>query len=450
MDARTRAVEGSRSALVLVGQPVVWLTGLALVASALAGAFISYAPYELAERGYPSWLGLVAPLVGSLVALFALLDFDRVTFLTFALIGFVRIEPAPFDLLLVVLLGVGLLTGRLRWRSSKQGTVVQIGLWGLIVTNMLSTVGVVPIYQSLHFLSITLYLLALFCFVRMYAIKPRAVRIVLVGYSVSAVLNALAVVLGFLGISLPVSVAFFGIRALGFFKDPNVYGPFLVVAALWIADQAVQRPFSFTRTGPLLLLAGLFTVGVALSVSRGGWINLAFSGLLYFALLFRGAPRSQITRFLVLAMVVVLVTTSVFLFLGLGDVLASRWASHDYDNLRFSIQRAGFFAGLSHPLGLGPGGLPNAHSLYMRTLAEHGVLGLTALGLLIGGLVVPLARRALRGSAENQVLPDRVLLAWIGGQLVNSLVIDSIHWRHFWVVLGLAWASIAMQGRERK
>ena len=85
----------------------------------------------------------------------------------------------------------------------------------------------------------------------------------------------------------------------------------------------------------------------------------------------------------------------------------------------------------------------------MRTLAEHGVLGLTALGLLIGGLVLPLARRALREPARNQVLPDRVLLACIGGQLVNSLVIDSIHWRHLWVVFGLAWASLETPRGER-
>jgi hypothetical protein len=34
--------------------------------------------------------------------------------------------------------------------------------------------------------------------------------------------------------------------------------------------------------------------------------------------------------------------------------------------------------------------------------------------------------------------------------LVNSLVIDSIHWRHLWVVLGLAWASLEMQRGEKQ
>ncbi len=423
---------------------------LAVAVSAIFGTVAGWAEWELTSGRYPVWSTLAAPLVGLIVVLIGLLNYDLLVLTTFCLIGFVRVEPAPFDLLVVVLLGVGLLTGRLRWPSSKQGTVVQIGLWGLTVTNMLSTVGVVPIYDSLRFLSITLYLLALFCFVRMYAIEPHAVRIVLIGYLMSAVINTLAVFLGFLDVSMPVPVVVFSIRGIGFFKDPNVYAPFVIVAALWIVDQAVQRSSSFIRTGSLLLLVGLLGAGAILSLSRAAWINLAFSGFLYFVFLLRGAPRTHIARALVLAMAVVLAAMFSVQFLGLGNVIARRTRFQIYDEMRFSIQMGGLLAGLSHPLGVGPGGWRNAHSLYVRTLAEHGVLGLTALGLLIGGLVVPLARRALQEPARNQVLPDRVLLACIGGQLVNSLVIDSIHWRHLWVLLGLAWASLEMQRGEKQ
>jgi hypothetical protein len=33
-----------------------------------------------------------------------------------------------------------------------------------------------------------------------------------------------------------------------------------------------------------------------------------------------------------------------------------------------------------------------------------------------------------------------LLGAWVG-LLVNSLVIDSLHWRHFWVIAALVWAG---------
>jgi hypothetical protein len=101
-------------------------------------------------------------------------------------------------------------------------------------------------------------------------------------------------------------------------------------------------------------------------------------------------------------------------------------------------------------LGVGPGGWPTAHSLYAKTLAEHGVLGVSALALLIGALVVPLAQRALREPAANTVLPAALLLALIVGQLGNSFVIDTIHWRHFWMLLGLAWALLVFPERETK
>jgi O-antigen ligase len=383
------------------------------------------------------------------IVLVSLINYDLLVLATFCLIGFVRFEPAPFDVLLIVLLGMGLLTGRLRWPSSKEGATVQIGLWGLTLTNVLSTVGVVPIYHSLRFLSITLYLLVLFCFVRMYTTEPRAMRMVLVGYLVSAAVNGLAAILSFLGISMPISVVYYSIRGIGFFKDPNVYGAFVVLAPLWCADQAIRRPPSLIRTMPLLLLVGLLGIAAMLSQSRAVWVNLAFSGLVYLLLLLRRGSLIHIVRFFVLAMAALLTAILVLRFLGLGDVFIRRSQSHGYDESRFNIQGRGALAGLSHPIGVGPGGWPNAHSLYVRTLAEHGILGLAALGLLIGGLVVPLTQRTLREPIKNQVLPDPVVLAWIGGQLVNSLVIDSIHWRHLWTVLGLAWASLEWSREEK-
>jgi hypothetical protein len=423
--------------------------GLALGGAVIFGMAAGWVLGGLSSRGFPAWLALAAPIGGLTIVLVGLLNYDALVLMTFCLIGYVRSEPAPFDLLLVVLLGMGLLTGRLRWRPSKHDTVVLIGMWGLIVANMLSVVGVVPIFQNLRFMGITLYALSLFCFVRMYATEPRAVRILLIGYTASAALNALAVVVSFMGIGLPIAVVRFSIRGVGFFKDPNVYAAFVVVAALWVVDEIVRRPFSFKRTGPLLILVGVLGAGATLSLSRAAVINLTIGGFIYFVLL-RGAPRTHMVRFLMLVILVVLAIGFAIQFLGLGYAVAGRSSLQSYDEGRFSTQWHGLLAGLTHLTGVGPGGWANAHSLYVRTLAEHGILGLTSLGVLIAGLVLPLARRALRESPRNLVLPDRVLLAWVCGQLVNSLVIDSIHWRHFWVVLGLVWASLQrLDGEQR-
>jgi hypothetical protein len=425
------------------------VASLAVLGSALFGMAVGLVTWQLSSRGFPVWLGFAAPLAGLTVLLLGFLKYDLLVFLAFSLIGFVRFEPAPFDVLLLALLAIGLLTGRLRWQSSKRETVVVIGLWALIVVNILSAAGVVPISHSLRFLAITLYMLALFVFVRMYAVEPYAMRILLIAYTVSATINAGLVVLGFLGVGVPIPVVAFGVRGVGFFKDPNVYGPFGLVAALWVADQTVRREWSFTRTIPLLFLLTVLSAGAALSLSRAALLNMAVASCIYFLLLLRGPNRAHITRLLTLGIVALVVGAFVFQFLGLGDVVASRSGYHAYDEERFDTQWHGLLAGLSNPFGVGPGGWPQAHSLYAKTMAEHGILGVTALALLIGALIVPLAQCALREPVANTLLPEALLLALIMGQLVNSVVIDSIHWRHFWILLGLAWAWLATQkGRE--
>jgi hypothetical protein len=53
----------------------------------------------------------------------------------------------------------------------------------------------------------------------------------------------------------------------------------------------------------------------------------------------------------------------------------------------------------------------------------------------------------LGGRAEARSL---VVFASLGGLLLNSVVIDSIHWRHFWLLLGIAWGTIlAADHREQ-
>jgi len=418
-----------------------WLV-IALGAGALFGIIAGWATWQLPLGAYPAWLLLAAPVTGVVILLIGLVKYDLLVLLTFSTVGFVWFEPAPFDLLLVVVLVLGLLTGRLRWPSSKTGALVHIGLWGLVVTNVLSAAVLVPVQPNLLFLAITLYVLALFCFVRMYVIDRDTARTVLTGYLVSTVANVVVTFLGLSGFNIPLPVVRFSIRGAGFFEDPNVYGPFVLVAALWVADQIVQRSFSFARTGPMMLLTGLLGAGAMLSLSRAVWINLGFSGLLYLALLLRRASRDDVVRFSVLAGVVLLVAILALNSWGLGEVMSRRWTFYGYDEARFSIQRRGIVAAFTHPIGVGPGGWPNTHSLYVRTLAEHGVLGLASLVLLIGGLMLPLVRRAWQGGAAKGILPDRLLVATIAGQLVNSVVIDSIHWRHLWILLGLAWSAL--------
>src|SRR5690606_33607663 len=86
---------------------------------------------------------------------------------------------------------------------------------------------------------------------------------------VSALLTALAGIAGYFEL-FPGAEIFtrFG-RASGAFADPNVFGPFLVLPAIWLMHRMLTgAAMEWLRCGPplLVLLGGIF-----LSFSRGAW-----------------------------------------------------------------------------------------------------------------------------------------------------------------------------------
>ncbi|MHA4875413.1 hypothetical protein ACX0FC_18755, partial [Enterococcus faecium] len=78
-------------------------------------------------------------------------------------------------------------------------------------------------------------------------------------------------------------------RATGTFKDPNVFGPFLVAPFLYLLHLALSAPW---RAALLpVLAAGVLALANLLSFSRGAWINLLLLALvLYGVLAFVTAP----------------------------------------------------------------------------------------------------------------------------------------------------------------
>jgi hypothetical protein len=114
--------------------------------------------------------------------------------------------------------------------------------------------------------------------------------------------------------------------------------------------------------------------------------------------------------------------------------------------------RAGFTTACSgiqisetHPIGVGPGQFEyvapiSAHSTYIRAGAEEGVLGLAALlSLLIGTLIVA-CRNVVLGRGTAGLSSTALLASWVG-LLANSVFVDTLHWRHLWILAGLIWAG---------
>ena len=87
------------------------------------------------------------------------------------------------------------------------------------------------------FFSITLYLAVFALWLTGYVVSPRRARVIARGYVfaavTSAVLGSLALLVAFPGAQLLLEDG----RVRAFFQDPNVFGPFLVPAALILIEE---------------------------------------------------------------------------------------------------------------------------------------------------------------------------------------------------------------------
>lgn len=278
--------------------------------------------------------------------------------------------------------------------------------------------------------AVTFYLA--FSAIALMALPERARLTFLCGFEAGALASALLGFLAFLRLPGLEGLLWGGSRAVAFFKDPNVFGAYLIPALLLSLVRIEQG-----RKGWLFPAIVLF-LGILSSLSRGAWMNLGVTLMGWWFL----RPRRRLW----------LIATFVLLAggIGLGTILvpqspiAQRLGLMSYDVDRFSIQAQTLRISLVTPFGYGPGLSEMVvdyatHNTYLRILGEIGWLGLfTCL------FVISISTAwALYQALKRNSLWHEVYLAALLGIAVESLVIDTLHWRHLWFFLGLIWAKHA-------
>jgi O-antigen ligase len=390
--------------------------------------------------------------LGGMVAL-TLARYEAAVALGFLLLGVVRIEPAPSDGVFAVVMAVGLVTGRFDIRRVPLTVFALVG--ALIGLNLISAVEAVDPAVAGRYFAITLYLGVFSIWFTGYLRTERRARLVVVSYIVGAVLVAVPSTLALFapvpGSDLLLTID--GLRAQGLFKDPNVFGPFLIPPTLFLLEELMRPRLLRFRTSTKALMFLALVLGILFSYSRAAWANLviAIGVMLVVMALRRGGGRRA-------AMILVLVTLTsgvVFATIALtGSVgfLQERASLQSYDVDRFGAQATGVELAQRYPFGIGPGQFDvvspvSTHSTYVRVLAEQGVLGLfTVLALVLVTLVLA-ARNAVLGRDTYGIGSAALLGIWVG-LVVNSFVVDTLHWRHLWVVAAMIWAG-AMRPVER-
>jgi O-antigen ligase len=385
------------------------------------------------------------------VLVLAVVRYDWAVALGVLLLPVVRAEPAPVDGVLAVVMAVTVVTNRLELRRVPLSMLSLCAVF--IALNLLSCMEAIESNTAAKYLAVTAYCLFIGIWICGYVDSERRARAIIKTYIISAVaiaaVSTIALFIAFPGSELLLRED--GERARGFFKDANVYGPYLIPAALILAQESLQPRLLRLNRPTQIFCFGFLAAGILFSFSRGAWLNLVVGiiVMMFTIALRRGGSRRAFMMLIVVLLALVGIGWAVFAS-GSLTFLAERAKFQTYDTQRFGAQRAGLELAESHPIGIGPGQFElvqplSAHSTYVRAIAEEGYLGAAVLVALLFGTLLLALRNAALGRDTFGISSGPLLAAWTGA-LVNSFVIDTLHWRALWLIAGLIWAGTAATG----
>ena len=371
--------------------------------------------------------------------------------------GFVFVEPSPYEIVALAALIVFFASG-LPLRTGHLSL-----LFLLVLYNIGIAVALVPMLareKALLWATVSWFLTATALFYACALAKDteRRMKLLFAGYTAAAVVVAVIAILGYFHLIPGAEATLLYGRARGTFNDPNVMGPFLVLPSLLALGRVLTGRFRDALGGGALL--ALFAAALFLTFSRGAWANFAAAALLYGALLlYVSRSASQRTRIVAASLVGILVLALVVAALlslrGVEDLFAQRVAleqSYDAGELgRFGRHAAGVLLALDRPFGIGPYEFArifpeDPHNAYLNAFMTAGWLG----GISYLALVATTLWIGLRAALVEAPWRPMLLAAWatFAGVAIEGAIIDSDHWRHVWLLIGVLWAG-AVAARSR-
>ena len=364
----------------------------------------------------------------------------------FALLAIVIVEPAPVDVVFVTLI---ILTLAARVVDPRIPAAIAMLLAVFVALTMLSVVNAVDTGVALRFELITIYLVVLAVWLCWAFREARATRIAMTSYTLAAAVTAgVSAVARFAPFPGGDILLFDAFRAQGLFQDPNVFAAFLVPpAAMVLEDIARPRLFPWGRrvSGALFMV---LAAGAIVAFSRAGWLNmfLACATVILVTAFRRGGFR-RASRVGGVILLTSLAGGALLLSTGSLAFLEQRTQLEEYDQSRFSAQSSAFAEMTDRIVGHGPGqvelGLEiSTHSIYGRSAYEQGLLGLFLVCALLVATLALAWGLARRDEDVHGVGSAALLGSWLG-LIASGFFIDTLHWRHLWVVAALIWVGAA-------
>jgi hypothetical protein len=369
--------------------------------------------------------------------------------------GFVMVEPAPYDLVLVAAAGAWVFFGlRLSRHFMPLTLLVLVYAAGgfLSLTQVDAELGRPLVHM---FTSLFLVMSAVFFAAVIVEDPVRRLALIRKAYVASAAVVAIIGILAYFD-AIPGADAFkLYDRAKGTFKDPNVFGPFLALPlALLGRDILTGR---LRNAIPEIVWFVVILFAIFLSFSRAAW-GMALVTLLIIACLAYISERSALGRVRLSAYLVggavalTLMLTAAISVPAVRDLYDQRaFLVQEYDASptgRFERQQLGFFLIQEKPLGIGPYEFgkrfgEDEHNTWLKSFTVYGWLGgfsYTILAIWTLAAATPLLFK------QRPWLPliQCTYAVFVGHLLIHN-VIDSNHWRHLFLIYGILWGAIAAE-----
>jgi hypothetical protein len=371
----------------------------------------------------------------------------------------VFIEPSPYELMTLTATVIFFATG-LRLRL-----VFMPLLLLLILLNVGYSIGAIPFIETsevANWIATSWYMAFTVMFFAMVVADDTEARLDMLrrGLIVGAMIASLAALAGYFNL-VPGGHDLLTLyeRARGTFKDPNVLGAFLILPALFVLQNVVSAPFAKSFGSTIAL--GIMALAILLAFSRAAWGGLVITSAFMLAMMVVTSPspaqRSRIVVMAVAAVILVVVLLAVLLsFDSISEMFKQR-ASFDqsYDEGRFGRfgrHILGAQMALDLPFGIGPLQFHNyfpedTHNSYLNAFMSGGwISGISYPALVFITVITGFRYIFVRVPWQRAYL---AIFAAFLGTVGESFIIDTDHWRHFWMMLGAMWGMFAAAERYK-
>jgi len=369
----------------------------------------------------------------------------------------VFIEPSPYEIATLAATLIFFATG-LRMRLAFVPLLLT-----LFLLNVGYTIGAVPVMDEPNvgnWIATSWYMAVTVVFFAMVTSEDTAARLDMLrrGLVVGAMVASLSAVAGYFHL-VPGGddlLTLYG-RARGTFKDPNVLGAFLILPALFALQSVVSDKFA--KAFRNVIAFGIMSLAILLAFSRAAWGGLILTSIFMLALMvLTSRSQAQRSRIIIMALVAVVLAAALVAVLLSFDSIAQLFkqrASFDqsYDSGRFGRfgrHLLGAEMALGLPFGIGPLQFnrffpEDTHNSYLNAFMSGGWLSGVCYPALVFVTILT-SFRYVFVRVPWQPIYLAIFAAFLG-TVGESFIIDTDHWRHFWMMLGTMWGMFVAAER---